>query len=144
MTEDEKSKSSASPQTDHVHDYWGRTSTELDHFHTFDGTTGLQHYIDSDHVHRYATQTSMAHGHTHRMEGNTGKEIPTFAGHVHQIQGLTSYDEGHAHTYDVATTGPRRPRTGRQWTPEAKFSKESGSKKSKGFGLFSKKSRSAT
>ncbi|QUL98807.1 MAG: hypothetical protein IMF26_01625 [Candidatus Fermentithermobacillus carboniphilus] len=108
-----KSKEVTAPEAGHVHDYWGRTSTEQDHFHTFEGTTGLDTPVDGDHVHRFANETSRAHGHTHRMAGTTSHQIPAFPGHVHRIQGLTTFDEGHAHTFDVQSSHPHRPRTRR-------------------------------
>jgi len=43
---------------EHVHDYYGRTTMDLDHFHTFDGTTGLNYEAGRDHVHRFANETS--------------------------------------------------------------------------------------
>ncbi len=104
---------SPSAPIEHVHDYYGRTTMDSDHFHTFEGTTGLNYETGLDHVHRFANETSRAHGHTHRMDGNTSRQIPAFWGHIHQIAGVTSFDEGHTHRFDVLSGGPHRPRNRR-------------------------------
>ncbi len=110
---EKKEYTDPSAPREHVHDYYGRTTMDLDHFHTFDGTTGLDYEIGLDHVHRFANVTSRAHGHTHRMDGNTSRQIPAFWGHIHQIAGITSFDDGHTHRFDVLSGGPHRPRNRR-------------------------------
>jgi hypothetical protein len=101
-----------SPQQ-HAHHYYGRTTTDQDHFHVFDGTTGANYETDQGHVHRFSTETSRAHGHTHRMHGTTSLQIRSLGGHVHQISGITSFDDGHTHRFDVFSGPPVRPRTRR-------------------------------
>lgn len=97
----------------HVHHYYGRTTTDLDHFHVFDGTTGLNYATGEGHVHRFSNETSRAHGHTHRMYGTTSLQVRSLGGHVHQISGTTSFDQGHSHRFDVYSGPPVRPRTRR-------------------------------
>lgn len=57
---EKKEYTDPSAPREHVHDYYGRTTMDLDHFHTFDGTTGLDYEIGLDHVHRFANVTSRA------------------------------------------------------------------------------------
>lgn len=102
--------------SEHVHDYFGRTSVDLGHFHTFTGSTGVQTFEASGHVHSFANDTRVARNHTHRMFGTSSIQMPTpmVAGHVHQIQGKTSEEEGHTHTFDVYTGYERPPRNVRR------------------------------
>jgi hypothetical protein len=113
IVEERNDLADPSAPMEHVHDYYGRTTMDLDHFHTFDGTTGLNYETGRDHVHRFANETSRAHGHTHRMHGNSSRQIPAFWGHVHQIAGITSFDDGHTHRFDVLSGLPHRPRSKR-------------------------------
>jgi len=111
--EERRDMTDPSAPRQHVHHYYGRTTMDLDHFHVFDGTTGLDYEIGQGHVHRFGNETSRAHSHTHRMHGNTSQQIMTFWGHVHQIAGMTSFDDGHTHRFDVYSGTPTRPRSRR-------------------------------
>ncbi len=97
----------------HVHNYYGRTTADLDHFHVFEGTTGLNYETGPGHIHRFGNETSRAHSHTHRMYGNSSQQVPTFWGHVHQIAGVTTFEDGHTHRFDVLTGPAHKPRTRR-------------------------------
>lgn len=94
----------------HVHDFYGRTTLEFNHYHEFYDTTGTQRNVEGGHIHRYSTQTSRAHDHIHTILDNTGLQVPTFFGHVHQIQGVTSVNAGHSHRYNLYGCYPRAPR----------------------------------
>lgn len=98
---------------EHVHNYYGRTTMDLDHFHVFEGTTGVNYEIGPGHVHRFGNETSRAHGHTHRMYGNSSQPIPVFWGHVHQIAGVTTFEDGHTHRFDVLSNPAHKPRSRR-------------------------------
>lgn len=95
---------------EHVHDYFGRTSVDMDHFHTFVGSTAVQQYVAGGHVHSYANDTRVAMNHTHLMSGTSGLPMPVLLGHVHQIAGTTSVADSHTHTYDLHTGYQRPPR----------------------------------
>jgi len=95
---------------DHVHDYFGRTSVDLDHFHTFVGSTAVTQYVAGGHVHSYASETRVAQNHTHIMNGTSGIEVPVLMGHLHQLGGTTTVNNNHSHTYDLYTGYPRAPR----------------------------------
>lgn len=99
---------------DHVHDYYGRTSVDNDHFHTFVGSTALTQYVVGGHVHNYANETRVAQNHTHIMNGTSGPMIPVLMGHVHRIGGTTMVNENHSHTYDLHTGYQRPPRNVRR------------------------------
>lgn len=99
---------------EHVHNYFGRTSVEQDHFHVFEGTTGSNMAGEAAHAHRFASETSEAFGHTHKMEGMSSEPVSALLGHVHHIQGTTTFSEGHAHSFSVLTGHPRRPRNKRR------------------------------
>ncbi|MBE3519300.1 MAG: hypothetical protein IMW97_03235 [Firmicutes bacterium] len=94
---------------EHVHNYRGRTSSDMEHYHTFADVTGAPVSTNENHVHDYATETSVVRDHSHRITGTSGMQIRAPLGHVHRIQGLTSYAHGHAHSYDVYTGRPRSP-----------------------------------
>lgn len=94
---------------EHVHNYRGRTSTDMEHYHTFADVTGAPIFTNENHVHDYATETSVVQDHSHRITGTSGMQIRAPLGHVHRIQGLTSYAHGHAHSYDIYTGRPRSP-----------------------------------
>ncbi|MGE5580098.1 MAG: YmaF family protein [Bacillota bacterium] len=92
----------------HVHDYFGRTSVDDGHFHTFTGATMEQVPAVGGHVHNYANETRVAENHTHIMRGTSGLPIPVLLGHVHQLAGVTEIADNHSHSYDVYT-GYQRP-----------------------------------
>lgn len=96
------------PQAPHVHDYFGRTSVDDGHFHTFTGATMEQVPAVGGHVHNYANETRVAENHTHIMRGTSGLPIPVLLGHVHQLAGVTEVANNHSHSYDVYT-GYQRP-----------------------------------
>lgn len=96
------------PQAPHVHDYFGRTSVDDGHFHTFTGATMEQVSAVGGHVHNYANETRVAQNHTHIMRGTSGLPIPVLLGHVHQLAGVTEVADNHSHSYDVYT-GYQRP-----------------------------------
>jgi hypothetical protein len=99
---------------EHVHDYYGRTSVDMDHFHTFIGSTAVQTYVAGGHVHNYANETRVAMDHIHLMNGTTGTQVPVLMGHVHQMAGTTNVQSNHSHTYDVYTGYQRSPRNVRR------------------------------
>lgn len=101
----------------HVHDYYGRTSVDHDHFHTFVGSTETQVQVGEGHVHRYASETRVAMNHTHILSGNSTLPIPARMGHFHQLQGTTTVNDGHSHTYDLYTGYQRAPRNRRRRRP---------------------------
>jgi hypothetical protein len=94
----------------HVHDFYGRTTLDFNHYHEFYDATGTQSNVEGGHIHRYSTQTSRAHDHIHTMLDDTSLQLPTFFGHVHQIQGVTSVNNGHSHRYNLYSCYPRAPR----------------------------------
>ena len=93
----------------HVHDFYGRTTLDFNHYHEFYDATGTQSNVEGGHIHRYSTQTSRAHDHIHTMLDDTSLQLPTFFGHVHQIQGVTSVNNGHSHRYNLYAAIPERP-----------------------------------
>ncbi|HHY35619.1 MAG TPA: hypothetical protein GX510_08335 [Firmicutes bacterium] len=103
---------------EHIHNYRGRTSTEMGHYHTFADVTGAPVFTNENHVHDYATETSVTQDHSHRITGTSEMQTRAPLGHVHRIQGLTSYAHGHSHSYDVYTGRPRSPMRMRTLTGE--------------------------
>jgi len=110
--EEEKKEYPNTP--DHVHDYYGRTSVNMDHFHTFTGSTAVQESVPGGHVHSYANETRVAMNHTHLMNGTSSPQVPVVLGHVHRLSGTTSMAENHTHTYDLYTGYQRPPRNVRR------------------------------
>lgn len=98
----------------HVHDYFGRTSVDRGHFHTFTGSTNTQTVVTGGHAHEYANVTRVAENHVHRMNGISSVQVPVMLGHVHRLQGTTTVDDNHSHTYDLYTGLPRAPRNVRR------------------------------
>ncbi|HHY75504.1 MAG TPA: hypothetical protein GX500_01825 [Firmicutes bacterium] len=98
----------------HVHDFFGRTSVDRGHFHTFTGSTNIQTVVAGGHAHEYAAETRVAANHTHRLNGLSSIEMPVMMGHVHRLQGTTTVDDNHSHTYDIYTGLPRAPRNVRR------------------------------
>ncbi len=98
----------------HVHDYYGRTSVDRGHFHTFTGSTNVQTVVAGGHVHEYANMTRVAENHVHRMNGVSSVMIPVMMGHVHRLQGTTTVDDNHSHVYDIYTGSQRMPRNVRR------------------------------
>lgn len=105
------------PQAEHVHDYFGRTSVDMGHFHTFTGSTMVQQPAVGGHVHNYANETREAENHIHIMRGTTGVPIPVLLGHVHQLAGITEVADNHTHSYDVYSGYQRSPRNRRRPRP---------------------------
>lgn len=102
---------------EHVHDYFGRTSVNMDHFHTFVGSTAVQQNVAGGHVHNYANETRVTENHTHIMNGTSGLPVPVLLGHVHEIAGTTTVSDNHTHTYNVHTGYQRPPRNVRRPRP---------------------------
>ncbi|HHX27844.1 MAG: YmaF family protein [Bacillota bacterium] len=98
----------------HVHDYFGRTSVDRGHFHTFTGSTNVQTVVVGGHAHEYANVTRVAENHVHRMHGVSSVQMPVMMGHVHRLQGTTTVDDNHSHVYDVYTGLQRVPRNVRR------------------------------
>ncbi len=107
-------KNITAKQIEHVHDYFGRTSVNQDHFHTFVGTTSTESVVVDGHVHSFANETREARGHTHLMNGTTGRNVAVLMGHVHQMAGATTVNAGHSHTFDLFTGYQRPPRNQRK------------------------------
>lgn len=105
------------PQTQHVHDCFGRTSVDDGHFHTYTGSTMVQQPAVGGHVHNYANETREAENHVHIMRGTSGTPIAVLLGHVHQLAGVTEVADNHTHSYDVYTGYQRAPRNVRHPRP---------------------------
>jgi len=102
------------PQAPHVHDYSGRTSVDMGHFHNFSGATMVSQTAVGGHVHGYAGETLPAENHTHIMRGTSGLPISVLLGHVHQMAGVTEVTNNHTHSYDLYTGYQRAPRNVRR------------------------------
>lgn len=111
---EESKEVAANPAGQHVHDYFGRTSVDRGHFHTFTGSTSVETVVVNGHVHNYANETRAAEGHIHRMNGVSSVQTPVMMGHVHRLQGTTTVDDNHSHVYDVYTGYQRAPRNVRR------------------------------
>lgn len=107
-------KNIAAKQAGHVHDYYGRTSVDRGHFHTFVGSTATETPVANGHVHNYANETRVAENHTHLMTGTGGLQVAVLMGHVHRLQGATTVNDNHSHTYEVYTGYQRPPRNQRR------------------------------
>lgn len=111
---EEKREDASHGSGQHVHDYFGRTSVNRGHFHTFTGSTNVETYVANGHTHNYANETRVADNHIHRMNGVSSLSVPVMMGHVHRLQGTTTVDDDHSHTYDLYTGYPRAPRNVRR------------------------------
>lgn len=88
----------------HYHDYFGTTSTVLEHNHNYKGCTSYAIPYGTSHIHYYSGYTSIAKNHKHYVNGYTGPAIRTKDGHVHKMDGRTSYDKDHYHNYSNCTS----------------------------------------
>lgn len=110
----ETEKDVAAKQAGHLHDYYGRTSVDRGHFHTFVGSTDTETPVANGHVHNYANETRVAENHTHLMTGTSGLQVSVLMGHVHRLSGRTTVNDNHSHSYEVFTGYQRPPRNVRR------------------------------